>query len=234
MLQEEWSISLPSETTNVDSLLVTDDSILAGCSDNNIHLFDRETNKSKGLLVGHEDYVNCLRNREVSSNLLYSGSEDGSVRVWDLRTQQSTAVYLPFKNVDLDRPEHGKWIGALDVSPNGEWIVCGGGPCLSLWHLRSKSFINKYDNDATINVVDFIKDDSSHFLSAGTSKAVLFWCTTDTLCESRVETSIENVYSVAHHKYSDLDYDLYCLAGDSFRIDLCKDANYVDCQLSVH
>lgn len=46
-------------------------------------------------LIGHKDSVNCLYARD---NFLYSGSDDNTVRIWDLRTNKTVKCLTNFAN----------------------------------------------------------------------------------------------------------------------------------------
>ncbi|XP_074605298.1 THO complex subunit 6 homolog [Brevipalpus obovatus] len=125
--------------------------IAAGCGDKKIYCYDLESSLPKMVLTGHEDYINCL-SFSPSSNLIFSGSEDGSVRLWDLRNGKEVQRIEPFKIQELNRP-HGKWIGSVALDTNSDWMVCGGGPHLTSWHVRSlsKGQIYRSSVDSTSN-----------------------------------------------------------------------------------
>uniref|UniRef100_A0A672TA98 THO complex subunit 6 homolog n=1 Tax=Sinocyclocheilus grahami TaxID=75366 RepID=A0A672TA98_SINGR len=82
------------------------------------------------VLKGHTDYIHCLCFKEREGEIL-SGGEDGAVRIWDSRTNR------PVHCIEVFRYEFGKWISCL--ATDSDWMLCGGGPSLSLWHLRSMS-----------------------------------------------------------------------------------------------
>ncbi|KAF6734966.1 THO complex subunit 6-like [Oryzias melastigma] len=113
-----------------------DNSLAVGGGDNNIHVLDLEHGVFKAVLHGHTDYVHCLCMREREAELL-SGGEDGAVRMWDSRTGRCVHCLEVHKYEACARPQHGKWISCLTT--DSDWMVCGGGPALSLWHLRSLS-----------------------------------------------------------------------------------------------
>uniref|UniRef100_A0AAY4CJC2 THO complex subunit 6 n=1 Tax=Denticeps clupeoides TaxID=299321 RepID=A0AAY4CJC2_9TELE len=110
--------------------------LFVGGGDNNIHMMDLETGVFKSTLQGHSDYIHCLAVREREGELL-SGAEDGAVRIWDSRTGRSVHCVEIYKYEECSRPQFGKWIGCL--ATDSDWMLCGGGPSLSLWHLRSLS-----------------------------------------------------------------------------------------------
>uniref|UniRef100_A0A4W4FX06 THO complex subunit 6 homolog n=1 Tax=Electrophorus electricus TaxID=8005 RepID=A0A4W4FX06_ELEEL len=117
-------------------IVLQDNSLIVGGGDNNIHIMDMETGTFKSVLQGHKDYIHCLSFREREGELL-SGGEDGAVRIWDARTGQTVHCIEVFKYEECTRPQFGKWIGCLTT--DSDWMLCGGGPALSLWHLRSMS-----------------------------------------------------------------------------------------------
>lgn len=185
-------------------------------------------------LTGHQDYIHCLKLSNSQSSLIYSGSEDGSVRIWDIRSSnESISVILPFKKPTIERSQFGKWIGSLDVSPNGEWLVCGGGPSLSMWHLRSNKFVHVIDTPGVSYVTQFLRHDPSNVIVAGSGNLVNLWQLSEDKFTNQINTFIDNIYSICNHNYEDLDYNLYSFAGDSFKIELCKNAKFVDCALYV-
>uniref|UniRef100_A0A670YV96 THO complex subunit 6 n=1 Tax=Pseudonaja textilis TaxID=8673 RepID=A0A670YV96_PSETE len=107
-----------------------DNSLLMAGGDCVIHMMDLET----GVFTGHTDYIHCLALREQLRECL-SGSEDGTVRLWDLRIGGQVQSIAVHKYEECRRPQNGKWISCL--ATDSDWMVCGGGPALTLWHLRS-------------------------------------------------------------------------------------------------
>ncbi|XP_072792525.1 THO complex subunit 6 isoform X2 [Taeniopygia guttata] len=85
-------------------------------------------------LRGHQDLVHVVALREQLPQVL-SGGEDGTVRLWDLRTGAQVQLIEVHKYQECSRPQLGKWIRCL--ATESDWMVCGGGPALTLWHLRS-------------------------------------------------------------------------------------------------
>uniref|UniRef100_A0A671WDV0 THO complex 6 n=1 Tax=Sparus aurata TaxID=8175 RepID=A0A671WDV0_SPAAU len=117
-------------------LIKKDNSLVVGGGDNNVHILDLEHGVFKSVLQGHSDYIHCVSVREREADIL-SGSEDGAVRIWDSRMDQSVHCIEVYKYESCARPQYGKWISC--VTTDSDWMLCGGGPSLSLWHLRSLS-----------------------------------------------------------------------------------------------
>lgn len=65
--------------SSLQSLQVHDRKIIAGSLSGTIHFFD-ETETEIKALVGHKDSIKCLK---LISGILYSGSADRTIRVWD-------------------------------------------------------------------------------------------------------------------------------------------------------
>ncbi|TWW70492.1 THO complex subunit 6 homolog [Takifugu flavidus] len=126
------------EIPEINSMILNsrDNSLIVGAGDNNIHVLDLEHGTFKSVLQGHTDYVHCVSVREREAEIL-SGGEDGAVRIWDSRTAQSVHCIEVYKYESCARPQYGKWISCL--ATDSDWMLCGGGPSLSLWHLRSLS-----------------------------------------------------------------------------------------------
>ncbi|XP_030649083.1 THO complex subunit 6 homolog [Chanos chanos] len=126
------------EIPEINDMIINpkDNSLVVGGGDNDIHIMDLESGVFKSVLQGHTDYIHCLAFREREGEIL-SGGEDGAVRMWDSRTGQSVHCIEVFNYEECARPQFGKWISCLTT--DSDWMLCGGGPSLSLWHLRSLS-----------------------------------------------------------------------------------------------
>ncbi|XP_067171046.1 LOW QUALITY PROTEIN: THO complex subunit 6 homolog [Apteryx mantelli] len=139
--KEAWSRRPPLrsslEVPEINSLqLNTKVGQLAGAAggDCAVRVMDLESGAFTHELRGHRDYVHCLALRDQLHQCL-SGGEDGTVRLWDLRTGAQVQVIEVHKYEECSRPQNGKWIRCL--ATDSDWMVCGGGPALTLWHLRS-------------------------------------------------------------------------------------------------
>ncbi|KAL7977496.1 hypothetical protein Chor_009445 [Crotalus horridus] len=136
--KEAWSRRPPYgsrlEVPEINSLQLNlkDNTLLMAGGDCVIHMMDLETGAFTREFQGHTDYIHCLALREQLRECL-SGSEDGTVRLWGERMLGSSTHLKDA--VECSRPQNGKWISCL--ATDSDWMVCGGGPALTLWHLRS-------------------------------------------------------------------------------------------------
>ena len=88
-----------------------------------------------------------------------TASEDGTVHIWDMKSQDIIRTFLPCEKEELSRPERGRFISCCSMI--GDWLVCGGGPKVGLWvsfllpsvvyrifkHVRSGELANILDID---------------------------------------------------------------------------------------
>ncbi|XVE67875.1 hypothetical protein DITRI_Ditri09bG0023100 [Diplodiscus trichospermus] len=59
--------------------------ILTASGDQTIKVWDAQKKKCTGVLTGHTGSVKCLSSHPTNSDLVISGSRDGSFAIWDLR-----------------------------------------------------------------------------------------------------------------------------------------------------
>jgi len=111
----------------------------SGCP---ILCWEFENAKLLASYQGHTNSVYCIKANskpDTATTEFLSAGEGGEVRLWDLRSSSnSVAVVKPFES-DCARPNFGRWIGCL--VGDGDWMVCGGGPQLGLWHIGSRSLV---------------------------------------------------------------------------------------------
>ncbi|KAL4363806.1 hypothetical protein GQ457_04G033550 [Hibiscus cannabinus] len=59
--------------------------ILTASGDQTIKIWDAQDKKCTGVLMGHTGSVKCLSSHPTNSDIVVSGSRDGSFAIWDLR-----------------------------------------------------------------------------------------------------------------------------------------------------
>ncbi|KAI1697606.1 THO complex subunit 6 like protein [Ditylenchus destructor] len=110
---------------------------LVGCGDGTVALLDMEQlAKPVMSFSGHTKRVNRLA--KASENTFVSCSDDGVVFCWDSRTNKKPARTLQVgSHSKASRPGFSKHIYAVDV--DDDFVVCGGGVNLAIWHLSSSN-----------------------------------------------------------------------------------------------
>lgn len=197
--------------------------LYAGCGDNNVYGINLEDGKVFRQFIGHTDYIHWL-DGDTDHNL-YSASEDGSVKFWDTREKRSVNQVEPYKNEKLNRASFGKWLGTVAVTD--DWLICGGGPRVSLWHLRSLEcttvfpFAKKPYISGFIDDIVYVGGDYNHLCQYNLKG--------DLTAELALSSS--SVYSVVQQLEPK---KFMSIAGSSNNLDICTDFKYKDIVLTLY
>ncbi|KAL4860794.1 hypothetical protein BDV12DRAFT_204686 [Aspergillus spectabilis] len=114
--------------------------IVAGTGDRSVIVYDLETRQTVLRVRNHEDDVNAVCFGDQSSpHILYSGSDDSTVRVWDRRSMG-------------DRREAGVFVGHtegltyVDSKGDGRYVLSNSkDQTMKLWDLRKMMSTAKFD-----------------------------------------------------------------------------------------
>ena len=79
--------------------------------------FEREN--SLRLFAGHQETVNCVK-FHPNSNYLFTGSDDRSIRLWDINSGKCERVF--FMN---NQGAYKASVSTIDLSPSGKLIAAG-------------------------------------------------------------------------------------------------------------
>ncbi|KAM9305844.1 THO complex subunit 6 [Gastrophryne carolinensis] len=219
-----WSRALPNrnslETPEINSLVLnpTDHSLLLGGGSRHIDIMDLETGTFTMALQGHQDYIHCLALREQQRECV-SGSEDGSVRLWDLRSGAQAHKIEVYKYEECARPQYGKWISCL--ATDSDWMVCGGGPAMSLWHLRSMTPTTIFPLQESQQQVMFYQD---LILSAGQAPHINH-CQINGEIRAQIPSIPCSIYSLCINDTSQ-ENKVLTAAGSSNKIDVFTNFRY--------
>ncbi|RLU15550.1 hypothetical protein DMN91_012544 [Ooceraea biroi] len=217
-----WNIQIPANKDSYDKPDVNcmvyskaNHVLYAGCGDNNIYIISLEDGKILRTMQGHTDYIHSLA---TIDNQLASCGEDGSVRMWDLRKRENTNILTPHLVDKVARPRFGKWIGAVDFTE--DWLLCGGGPSLSLWHVRTMEAATIFDlADQGIHVAEIYEDR----VIAGGVAGHVHHMTYQGEVLAKVPTSSLTTYSIVHQESP---HKVLSMAGSSNYIDISTNFNY--------
>lgn len=155
-----------------------------------------------------------------------TGSEDGTVMFWDQREKNSSFTLEPWKTTTINRPNFGHWIGSASI--NNEWVACGGGPRLALYHLRNRQPFQIFDFPKEVHVTEFIED---NLLVAGESNLLCQYSFKGDVI-SEIETSGPSVLSVAWQTAPHCKILTAC--GASNKIDVTINFTYKDTTLNFY
>lgn len=77
-------------------------------------------------LLGHKDYVRCGDCSPVNGDMFITGSYDHTVKVWDVRVENSKSVM---------EVNHGKPVEDVIFLPSGGLVATAGGNSVKIWDL---------------------------------------------------------------------------------------------------
>lgn len=143
---------------------------------------------------------------------MVSASEDGSVKIWDNREKDAVHTIEPHKNDNIKRSEFGKWQGSATIS--NDWMICGGGPRLALFHMRTLQPTSIFSFPKEIHVTDFINEN----ILAGGECHNLYQYNFNGDVVSEISISGTSVLSVT---WQSCPFRMMAIAGTSNKIDIC-------------
>eukprot|EP00803_Ostreobium_quekettii_P002732 evm.model.scf_1403.3 EVM.evm.TU.scf_1403.3 scf_1403:17934-23476(-) len=100
-------------------------------------------------------------------NRLVTGSEDGTVRIWDCRDSQCTVAFDPVAEgtTSLDSQAYLGWnrsqcVPCVAFDPEGSWVLCGSdSPSLGFWSLGVGALVHQVSVDSTPQAIAVHEDE---------------------------------------------------------------------------
>lgn len=145
---------------------------------------------------------------------------------WDHREKNPSFTIEPSKNANSNRPNFGSWVGSASI--NKEWVAAGGGPRLTLYHLRNRQPFQIFDFPKEIHVTDFVED---NLLVGGESELLCQYSFKGDII-SEIKTSGPSVLSVAWQNAPNCKIMTAC--GASNKIDVTTNFTYKDTTLNFY
>ncbi|KAI9670762.1 MAG: hypothetical protein M1817_003872 [Caeruleum heppii] len=114
--------------------------IVAGTGDDSVYVYDLETRQSVLRIHGHEEDVNAVCfGDSASPHILYSGSDDTTLKVWDRRSMgdsREAGVFLG----------HTEGLTYVDSKGDGRYVLSNGkDQTMKLWDLRKMMSTDRFD-----------------------------------------------------------------------------------------
>ncbi|KAL6058858.1 THO complex subunit 6 [Balamuthia mandrillaris] len=198
---------LTNKTRTETNGMATDnrmETLYTATGEKDAYAYDLSTQKQISRMQGHSDYLHCIVARQQESQVL-TGSEDGTVRIWDTRTMESTAMLDPVAlqavttdTSSLPKAKSNCWVSCMALDPSDNWMVCGGGTrYLSLWHLSSLTATAVMPSAGAPQAVLFHED---KILSAGNEDKLYLWHKSNGKFLNRITTSSSSIFSLSANK----------------------------------
>lgn len=107
--------------------------IIAGTADASLYIYDLAEGKTVVRVRAHSDDVNAVAYADSSGNVIFTGSDDHDVKVWDRRTlgtRRATPVGVFIG--------HTEGVAHLDSKGDGRYLISNGkDQAVKLWDTRS-------------------------------------------------------------------------------------------------
>lgn len=149
--KESPIVNLSGNSSYATSLILNSSQaeLYTGLKGGGIIIFDLESSKVKFNLQGHSSMITamCLAKVKETPAVLVSGSLDGKVKIWDLRSKN---------NINIKG--HLDGIKALSVSPDCSLVASGAEDgVVRLWDIRANKILKEFsiEDQNTINCVEF-------------------------------------------------------------------------------
>ncbi|KAF6022729.1 hypothetical protein EB796_018975 [Bugula neritina] len=163
---ENW-MSMKGHTGAVLSLrFSTDDSTLFTCStDKTVAKWDLETCERVKRFKGHQAFVNDVSSARRGPQMLCSGSDDGTIKVWDSRQRAPVNTFQATYQVT-----------SVTFSDTAEQVFSGGiDNDIKVWDLRKNAMVYKMRGHTDTLTGLELSPDGSYLLSNSMDNSVRCW-----------------------------------------------------------
>jgi len=172
---------------------------LASTDKGSVHYIDCRNDKPVWELAAHTKEVTGLSLSSSCPGLLFTGSSDGNLKVWDLE-DQSKPVYIWETDAKLGSMQ------CLGASPDSPFTVAAGGDKksrnLGVWDLSDNSSVfNRFSKRPLLRPVQKEEEDKAETAADGPSTSVMDTVATamDDLCLSLNNETKDKLKSLSEH-----------------------------------
>ncbi|RZC75267.1 hypothetical protein C5167_050747 [Papaver somniferum] len=186
-----WGSLSPIPENNALAIDYQGGSIFSAAGDSCAYCWDVETSQIKMVFRGHTDYLHCVVARN-SSNQIITGSEDGSMRIWDCRNGKCVNIIEPKQ---MESKEAFPWISCIGLDSSDSWLACGSGRSLSIWNLPASECISRIETCSPTQ--DLVFDDN-RILAVG-AEPVLSRFDLNGMTLSQIQCAPQSAFSISLH-----------------------------------
>lgn len=114
--------------------------VVAGTNRNSLVVYDIQSRRVLHHIVGHDNDVNAVCFADKSSpHIIYSGSDDSTIKVWDRRSMGRNKEAGAFVG-------HTEGLTYIDSKGDGRYILSNGkDQCMKLWDIRMAMSTARYE-----------------------------------------------------------------------------------------
>ncbi|KAK9149098.1 hypothetical protein Scep_007855 [Stephania cephalantha] len=124
---------------------------------------------------------------------IITGSEDGTVRMWDCKSGKCTYVINPQKNVKLKAAS--SWISCIALDINENWLAFSTDKSISIWNLPTRECISMI---GTHSLVQDILFEDNQILAVGAEPALSHFNLNGAIL-SQVQCAPQSAFSISRH-----------------------------------
>jgi THO complex subunit 6 len=151
---------------------------LAG-GDGAAHELDLSSLSFVRRFTGHADYLHSVQYLSHSRELV-TGSEDGTIGIWDARQAKRVELLQPSSSPSSSTSGSDAWVGSVAVDASETWLAAGGGSkkrargggFLGVWHLPSRVPVHVTPTPSDVHDVAFHR---TELLSVGNDASLRQW-----------------------------------------------------------
>ncbi|KUF97198.1 THO complex subunit 6 [Phytophthora nicotianae] len=177
---------LPASEVNDIAVSKTNGHLFLAGGDSMAHEWDVTTQQFTRQFEGHEDYLHAVRHLQHSQELI-TGSEDGTLGIWDVRQHKKVEFLRPQPATQSNSSSVSLWVGAVAHDESEMWLACGGGSkrpsrgrsqaettggFLGMWHLPSRVPVHYTKTTSDVHDVVF---HHMELLSVGNDAGLKKW-----------------------------------------------------------
>jgi len=142
--------------------------ILGGSCDKHIYIYDLDRREILHKIIAHMDDINAVAYADNSNQIIYSGSDDSLIKIWDRRALNDNKCGC----VGVLQG-HTEGITFIDSKKDGVYLISNGkDQCIKLWdirkmkdHLDCKPKLSRFEYNTFYGyaqMIDIIKSNKRH------------------------------------------------------------------------
>lgn len=214
---DDYVLDLTAQSNGESSMLA------ATSSNHSVRLFTRKNLVKTGTITGHEDVITSIRFAKTDPNILLSSSLDGTIRCWDLRTDNTKAAQI-FKG---SSKTNNQFTG-IDINATDR-VLCAGmerdkehNVYLLFWDRRGGRLLGCYSesHEDDITQVCFHPENADRLASGSTDGLVCVYDVSQTNEDDALSLVLNSCSTVARVGWTgNNNTNIYCTTHiDTFHV----------------